>query len=162
MTIDSPLRISPLTSSGAPKEGVGEDKDKGEEKEEIEEKVEEEEERTPKIGRVPKAPTTQEWNDHMAHHSDYRDWCPFCVQGRGISRQHRVGEDGDKIGITVSMDWTYMNSKDDESDETGPPTLVAYDNNTSAIWATARDSKEITDDLVEWLHQNVDCRILRS
>ena len=122
MTIDSPLRISPLTSSGASEEGVGEKMGEDEGKSE---EVAEEEERKPKIGRVPKAPTTQEWNDHMTHHSEYRDWCPFCVQGRGISRQHRIGDDGEKIGITVSMDWTYMNSKDDENDETGPPTLVA-------------------------------------
>ena len=92
MTIDSPLRISPLTSSGAPEEVVGEEVKKDEEN------VEEEEERKPKIGRVPKSPTTQEWNDHMAHHSEYSDWCPFCVQGRGISSQHKIGDDGEKIG----------------------------------------------------------------
>ena len=61
------------------------------------------EERKPKIGRVPRAPTTQEWNDHMTHHSEHRDWCPFCLQGKGISYQHRRGtEEGEKIGITVA------------------------------------------------------------
>ena len=45
MTIDSPLRISPLTTSGAPNEGVGEKKEKGEEKDEIEDEVEEAETR---------------------------------------------------------------------------------------------------------------------
>ena len=114
------------------------------------------EERRPNIGRVPRAPTTQEWNDHMTHHSEYRDWCPFCVQGKGISYQHRRGpEDEEKIGITVSMDWAYLNSKDDESDEYGPPTLVAYDNNTKAIWTMARESNEVTEDLVSWMCQNL-------
>ena len=121
------------------------------------EKVEEsDEERKPKIGRVPRTPTTQEWSEHMTHHSEFRDWCPFCVQGRGISYQHRRGKDEDeKIGITVSMDWTYLNSKDDENDESGPPTLVAYDSNTKAIWAMARESKEVNDDLVDWMVQNL-------
>ena len=37
-----------------------------------------------------------------------------------------------------------------DSDESGPPTLVVYDNNSLAIWASLRESKEITEDLVDW------------
>ena len=108
------------------------------------------EERKPKVARIPRAPTAQEWDDHMSHHAEYRDWCPWCVQGKGISHQHRqVDKDDEKIGVTVSMDWTYVNSIEDESDETGPPTLVLHDNNTIAIWASACESKEVTEDLVD-------------
>ena len=58
---------------------------------------------------------------------------------RGISYQHRKGEESEEnIGITVSMDWTYMNSAENEDDESGPPTLVVNDNNTSAIWSMDR------------------------
>ena len=53
------------------------------------------------------------------------------------------------------MDWAYMNSIENEDDESGPPTLVAYDNNCKAIWAMARESKEVTDDVAEWMHQNL-------
>ena len=114
------------------------------------------EERKPKVARIPRAPTAQEWDDHMSHHAEYRDWCPWCVQGKGISHQHRqVDKDDEKIGVTVSMDWTYVNSIEDESDETGPPTLVLHDNNTIAIWASARESKEVTEDLVEWVCGNL-------
>ena len=115
-----------------------------------------EEERKPKIARIPVAPTAREWDDHMTHHAEFRDWCPWCVQGKGISYQHRQAkEEDEKLGVTVSMDWTFVNSVEDDSGETGPPTLVLHDNSTIAIWASARESKEITEDLVEWACSNL-------
>ena len=48
-----------------------------------------------------------------------------------------------------------MNSADDSSEETGPPTLVVHDNNTLAIWASLRESKEISEDLVDWVCSNL-------
>ena len=123
--------------------------------EELQEATVDDEERKPRVARIPRAPTAQEWDDHMSHHAEYRDWCPWCVQGKGIAQQHRQSDrEEEKIGVTVSMDWTYMNSAEDESAETGPPTLVVHDNSTIAIWATARESKEITDDLVDWVCNN--------
>ena len=124
--------------------------------EELQEATVNDEERKPRVARIPRAPTAQEWDDHMSHHAEYRDWCPWCVQGKGIAQQHRQSDkEEEKIGVTVSMDWTYMNSAEDESAETGPPTLVVHDNSTIAIWATARESKEITDDLVDWVCNNL-------
>ena len=49
------------------------------------------------------------------------------------------------------MDRTYLNSKDDENDESGPPTLVVYESNAKAIWAMARESKARIEDLVDWM-----------
>ena len=49
----------------------------------------------------------------------------------------------------------FVNSVDNDSDESGPRTLVVHDNNTSAIWASLRDSKEITEDLVDWVCGNL-------
>ena len=43
--------------------------------------VDEIEERKPNIARVPRPPTTQEWNDHMAHCLEHRDCFMFLVQG---------------------------------------------------------------------------------
>ena len=124
--------------------------------EELQEATVDDEERKPRVARIPRAPTAQEWDDHMSHHAEYRDWCPWCVQGKGIAQQHRQSDkEEEKIGVTVSMDWTYMNSAEDEIAETGPPTLVVHDNSTIAIWATARESKEITDDLVDWVCNNL-------
>ena len=36
-------------------------------------------------------------------------------------------------------------------DEAGPPPLVVHDNHTLAIWACLRESKEITEDLFDWV-----------
>ena len=112
MTNAPPYRVSPLIPSGASSAetgAVGESEEKA--------KAEEEEERKPKIGRVPKMPTADVWNDHMTHHPEFRDWCPFGVQGKGISYQHRkVPEEEENIGITASMDWAYMNSIENEDD----------------------------------------------
>ena len=48
--------------------------------------VEEEEiARRPRIARRPQMPTKAEVDAHMVLHSDYRDWCPDCVAGRGVS-----------------------------------------------------------------------------
>ena len=131
--------------------------------EELQEATVDDEERKPRVARIPRAPTAQEWDDHMSHHAEYRDWCPWCVQGKGIAQQHRQSDkEEEKIGVTVSMDWTYMNSAEDEIAETGPPTLVVHDNSTIAIWATARESKEIIDDLVDWVCNNLKVRNLKS
>ena len=86
----------------------------------------------------------------MSQHAEFRSWCPWCVQGRGISR-HRVQdtEDVEKSGVTVSLDWTFVNSVEKDSDASGPPTLVVHDNITLAIWASLRESKEILEDVVD-------------
>ena len=60
-------------------------------------------------------------------------------------------EEAEKLGVTVSIDWTFVNSVDNDSDESGPPTFVVHDNNTLAVWASLRDSKEIMDYLVDWV-----------
>ena len=120
----------------------------------IEEEDESEETRKPQVARVPRTPTKQEIADHMSHHAEFRDWCPFCVAGKGISRHHQVMKDEpDKIGVTVSMDYAYMNSE--LNVESGPPTLVAHDSSTGAIWAMLRESKESSEDLVNWMCQNL-------
>ena len=40
-------------------------------------------------------------------------------------------------------------------DESGPPTLVVHNKNTLAIWASLRESKEITEDVVDWVCCNL-------
>ena len=62
----------------------------------------EEEARRPRIARRPQTPTKAEYDAHMTLHADYRDWCPDCVAGRGISHQHRSS----KKERTESSVWT--------------------------------------------------------
>ena len=83
----------------------------------------------------------------MSHHAEFRDCCPWCVQGKGISRHHvQDPEEVEKLEGTVSLDW---HSAENYSDESGQPTFVVHDKKVLAIWASLRESKEITEDLVD-------------
>ena len=72
-------------------------------------------------------------------------------QGKGISRHHvQATEEVGKFEVTASHDWAFVNSADNDSDESRPPTVVVRDNHTLAICASLRDSKDFTDHVVEW------------
>ena len=43
--------------------------------------------RKPKIGRIPKAPTKRELEEHLPLHMPYKSWCPICVSGEGLHSQ---------------------------------------------------------------------------
>ena len=123
---------------------------KGEAEEEVEES------RQPKIARVPVKPTKAEWDAHMLLHAEYRSWCPYCVRGKAHSNQHALNKkEEEKIGVTISMDYTYMGSEDDENDENGVAHLVMHDNGTSALWCMKVDSKEAKPEIVAWMNQNL-------
>ena len=51
------------------------------------EKKEEEEAQNGKGVTKPREPTRKEWDEHMLTHIPYRNWCPFCVKGRGRQGQ---------------------------------------------------------------------------
>ena len=59
--------------------------------------IEDGEARCPRIARRPQTPTKAEVEAHMTLHAEYRDWCPHCVHGRGMSRQHR-NKGSEKLG----------------------------------------------------------------
>ena len=45
----------------------------------------------PKIRMNPKNPTSREKHEHEdSGHAVYRSWCAACVEGRGVSGQHRI------------------------------------------------------------------------
>ena len=80
--------------------------------------------------RSPKGPTKAEWDEHMATHCPYREWCPHCVRGKAIRRQHRVktgsteeDEEARKIPL-VGMDFWYMTDEDRESGKNAHIMLV--------------------------------------
>ena len=58
---------------------------------EIIEEMEDQEARPQLVARKPKGPTKADIDAHYPLHAEYRDWCPHCVSGKGISRQHRQG-----------------------------------------------------------------------
>ena len=97
----------------------------GEDKDKTDEFLADAEVRTARVARQPNAPTKYEIEQHLPLHAEYRDWCPHCVAGKGISHQHRTHSGDEPLGNTVSCDYAFM-TKEDESDQMCP-VLLAYD-----------------------------------
>ncbi len=72
-----------------------------------------EESRRPRIARRPQMPTKAEYDSHMTLHADYRDWCPDCVAGRGISHQHRASKNK-RTGRYFILDYDFMTDVGDD------------------------------------------------
>ena len=70
-----------------------------------------EESRRPRIAKRLQMPTKAEYDSHMTLHADYRDWCPDCVAGRGISHQHRASKN-ERTGREFSLDYAFMTAED--------------------------------------------------
>ena len=80
----------------------------------------------------------------MALHAEYRDWCPDCVAGKGISHQHRASKN-ERTGREFSED----------IGEDMCPGLVGYDNDSHGIWALAVDTKGATRPAVQWVNGKI-------
>ena len=109
-----------------------------------------EESRRPRIARRPQTPTKAEYDAHMTLHADYRDWCPDCVAGRGISHQHRSSKK-ERTGREFSVDYAFMTAEDVGEDMC--PVLVGYDNDSHGMWALAVDAKrsnKVISPMGEW------------
>ena len=72
---------------------------------------EDEEARHSRVVRRPQVPTTAEVKAHMTTHAEYRDWCPDCVHGRGVSHQHKSSQ-GEKMGREFSLDCAFMTAEE--------------------------------------------------
>ena len=56
-----------------------------------------------KAARMPDQLIAKELDEHELTHTPYRDWCPFCVKGRGVSDRH-AGQrhaDGHEYGVAI-------------------------------------------------------------
>ena len=50
----------------------------------------------------------------MLTHVPYRNWCPFCVKGRGRQDAHKKGKEEEKRVAGVVMDYAYLNPEEKE------------------------------------------------
>ena len=118
------------SADGGPETGSDEVK-ASEESVEVEEE-DTEEARRPRVAKRPQMPTKAEYDSHMTLHAEYRDWCPDCVAGKGISHQHRASKN-ERTGREFSLDYAFMTAEDIGEDMC--PVLVGYDNDSHGIWA---------------------------
>ena len=78
-------------------------------------------------------PCEEDVRIHNLTHLPFRDWCPYCVQGRGVSAPHKKGA-ADESGLPViSMDYMGMVDKEPDVDEN--PTIVLTDRKSKAKMA---------------------------
>ena len=63
--------------------------------------------RRPKALRRPQTPTKAEWDEHVLTHLPFREWCPHCVAGKGVSSHHKTSKEP-QLGLTVSVDYCWM------------------------------------------------------
>jgi len=107
-----------------------------------------------RIPRRPNAPTKDEIEQHEITNFPPRDWCQHCVDGHGISHQHKRVEEEEKLGITVSLDYAFMTA--DETEEGVSPILVMHDNSTGAIWVLAVERKGNEPVALNWAVARLD------
>ena len=60
-------------------------------------------------------PTKDEWEQHQITHKPYKEWCSFCVQGRGRACRHqRTTNDEEQAAGTmpeISVDYCFPSEK---------------------------------------------------
>ena len=87
-----------------------------------------------KSARNPAMPTRREREEHDLTHMPYRSCCRHCVRGRGRADPHLCQPcDGDEQIPIISMDYMFMNKKDQE--EPTNPIIIIKDSKTKAHFA---------------------------
>ena len=88
--------------------------------------------RKPKPVARPHTPTRAEIYEHEVTHLPYRSLCIYCVYGRGVSSPQVRPDKKETIGITVSMDYCFLNGEEDE-DPSLPGVLIVWDDNYECL-----------------------------
>ena len=96
-------------------------------------------ERAPKAVRRPQAPTKAQIAEHYPCHAHYRSWCPHCVAGRSLGKQHRSQDDDpdDSLGPVIPLDYAFKYAEEVEADLS--PMLVAYYHRQYDLWGLEID-----------------------
>ena len=59
------------------------------------------------------APSMKEKEEHFVSHFPFRAWCEHCVRGKAKAMKHvRVDHSEEQVPV-ISVDYCFMNSKDD-------------------------------------------------
>jgi hypothetical protein len=101
-----------------------------------------EETRQPKGLTTPIRPSQHEVDKHNLNHATFRNWCEFCVKGRGKEAPHRA-QKGEALRMpTICMDFGYMREKPKQAGEDSRPILVTKCRGTGHISADMLISKD--------------------
>ena len=101
-----------------------------------------EEGRKARLVKVDELPSQAEIDEHMLTHVPFRSWCKFFAMGRGVSMPHRAVDKASETIPTVSIDYAFLNEKQEVGDDTcGMPILAIKDRKTGIIQARVVPSK---------------------
>ena len=67
-------------------------------------------------------PSQMEIDEHNLNHLPFRGWCPYCVQGKGVSASHKRRKKEENEVPVIAID--YMGLKKREPEEGENPIIV--------------------------------------
>ena len=85
-------------------------------------------------------PCAAEVNQHNLTHLPFRDWCPYCVQGKAVSYPHLKKKKETSEVAVISSD--YAGLKKRETEEGQNPIIVMVDRKTKTKYAHVLKCKE--------------------
>ena len=104
--------------------------------------VDEDEAQSAGVQKTPMLPSQSEIDEHNLTHLPFRNWCPFCIRGRGLSSGHFARRTVDEQQIpTISVDYCFMGDSATRSADL--PVIVARDRRTKSVWAHPVPSKGV-------------------
>jgi hypothetical protein len=92
-------------------------------------------------------PCEAEVNQHNLIHLPFRDWCPYCVQGKAVSYPHVKRKEAEDDVPVISAD--YMGVKHREPQEGQNPIIVMVDRKTKKKFANVLKVKGVEHYAVE-------------
>ena len=63
---------------------------------------------TSRIARDPRLPTPEQIEEHNCTHLPFRDWCSFCIMGRGRGQQHKRSQGHESSVPVVGVDYFFI------------------------------------------------------
>ena len=63
---------------------------------------------TSRIARDPRLPTPEQIEEHNCTHLPFRDWCSFCIMGRGRGNQHKRNQGHESSVPVVGLDYFFI------------------------------------------------------
>ena len=73
---------------------------------------------------VPIRPSQEEVDRHCLNHAVYRNWCEFCVRGRGKEAPHKSKGTQEMQIPVICMDFGFMREEPKVAGEESRPILV--------------------------------------
>ena len=121
-----------------PPHGVAQERARAEVDDDEEDMAQEEEGRAQRCMRDPCAPTAAERAAHNATHMPFRNWCPFCVAGRGEAAPHKQTENLEVLVPEVQLDYGFLKKEEEEALTT---LLITKDRQSRAIFVNVVQNK---------------------